>query len=96
MDIESVHVSYHWSDIQAQAERLPDFDDVAEKKSAQFGEDIGNLAGLPERPSRRVIGSIFNRLAKTLHDFPSGVEAVESILIGQHVTPKVRRMIADN
>jgi hypothetical protein len=93
VDATRVQLSYHWDRMRSTVQDIPDPESIAESKAEELGTALGCLAGLQEQSAEQLGGELISTLATALPNYPSRMEAVESLLLGQKVARATRKMI---
>lgn len=92
IDAERIQLRYHWEQMRSRAQDLPDLESVAESKAEELGTALVRAMGASDQSARQLGGELLGALAR-LPEYPSRVEAVESLLLGQKVAKSAQTMI---
>lgn len=92
IDAERVQLRYHWEQMRSRAQDLPDLESVAESKAEELGTSLVRAMGASDQSARQLGGELLSALAR-LPEYPSRVEALESLLLGQKVAKSAQTMI---
>jgi len=79
--------------MRSTAQEIPDPESIAESKAEKLGTVLARAAGASDQSVQQFGGELVGALATTLHQYPSRVEAVESLLLGRKVARATRTMI---